>query len=479
MLRTEALVALKSYTRLPRPVQGLLERRGQEYELAGGISRGDSFDRVLAQLDVDVFCLSKLHILRSPTEEAGVVDGSFVVRGKAIKLDGGAMFGVVSVVLGAVPPDLRRADNLYLLRLFDADFVRCSVPQQLPWGVNTSSDALAPKWNYVSAVFSKRVQHAVVACPNGLFSLRAASHPSELPASAAEALLRNLLDVDVVLELPPGSAGGGATTRSIYRLAANALFVGPEDAGEQLEQLQRSLKLPSLPGPSRTLATSVGAFSLHAGLLQTQGPSVDAEAVRSAAPPGAAVTQQSLSKWWTAPVSFDVRLTATVAADQATPTQLSLRLREGPRREYDVAVQLLCAPLREPRPGETEATLRSQLAAVVGSALEAALADFHPRGATQGQLDGLTRALGDAAEAGLNGALLFDGAATVAVQLAFDQVKGETTLLPSGEVVVIPRFATDLLSPRLNAYLGVFATLGLQGSFTAWPQAMRNRVTVL
>ena len=58
MLRTEALVALKSYTRLPRPVQGLLERRGQEYELAGGISRGDSFDRVLTRLDVDVFCLS-------------------------------------------------------------------------------------------------------------------------------------------------------------------------------------------------------------------------------------------------------------------------------------------------------------------------------------------------------------------------------------------------------------------------------------
>ena len=477
MLRREALVALRSYTRLPRSVQGLLERRGTEYELAGGIARGDSFERALQQVDVDVFCVSKLHIMRSSTDESPrAVAGSFVLRGKAVKLDDG-MFAVVSVITGNVPAELRRPENVYLLRLFDADFVRCSVPQQLPWGTNCNADALAPRWNYISALFSKRVQHAVVSCPNGLFCMRSAAHASELTTGAAEKLLTNLLDLDVVLEAP--GRGSPPAARTLYRLAANALFVAPEGSEAELEQLQRTLKLPSYPGVVATLPTSIANFSLHSSLLQTSGPSVDLEAVRSAAPRGSTVTRQSLSRWWSAPVNFDIELTATLAADQATLGSLALALREGPRKDFDVALQLRFSALRTPRPGESEATLKAQLGTVLGAAVAGALLDFQPSGLTQGGLDKLTRDLGDAAEVGLNGAQLFDGSVTVAVQLAFNHVEGETVDLPSGEVVVIPRFATDLSSPRLNAYLGVFATLGLQGSFTGWQQAMRNRVAVI
>jgi len=476
MLRREAIVAMRAYTKLPESVQGILERRGEEYDLGGGISRGSSFERVLQTIDVDMFCVSKLRIMRSATVLAGVVEGSFVLRGRAVRLED-SMFAVVSVVAGAVPEDFQNPANTYLLALAEEDFLRCAVPQQLPYGVNTVTDSLAPRWNFISAVYSKKVQHAVVACPNGVFSLRSSAHPSEIGPAKAEELLKNLLDVDVMIEVDAPSP------KTIYRVASNCLFVGGDRMHEGVAALQRSLQLPGYVGysePPRTLPTSLAYFSVDASLLMTEGPHVDPGAVKTLAPQGSTVQVQSLTKWWTSPASFQISLAATTgAAGQETPVELRTKIKEGAQKEFDLEVSVKAPPFRELRPGETQTGMRSQLKAVVESSLSSAMSDFAAKNVDQGALDALTRTLGETASSNLTAALLFDGSVTVGVKLSFEQAEGETTTLPAGDRVVIPRYACELESARLNAFLGVFTSLGLQGSFTAWPQALRNRLIVL
>jgi hypothetical protein len=472
MLRREAIFALRAYTRLPESVQGILERRGDEYDLGGGVSRSDNFDRALKTIDADVFCVSKLRIMKSGSETAGVVGGTFVLRGKAVRLEE-SMFAVAAVVVGIVPEDLQSPSNIYLLSLSEGDFLRCSVPQQLPYGVNIVADALAPRWNYTSAIYFKKVQHALVACPNGIFSMRSSATPTDLPPSKAEALLKNVLDLDVVVEVE------APTPKVIYRVAANCIFVGGEQMQEQVAALQRNLQMPGYVDAFKTLPTSLAHFSLDSSILQTEGPHADFEAVKSSAPPGATVKKQSLSKWWESPASFDISVLITSVANQETPTLMSVKLKEGAAKEFDVKASVRAPPFRDLRPGETDAMMRNQLRAVLTSSAASAFSDFSLRAVDQGQLDKLTRGLGEVVGSNVNLAMLFDGAVTVSVKMSFDQAEGEPTHLPSGDVVIVPKYSYDLESPRLSVFLGIFAALGLQGSFSGWTQAVKNRIMVI
>lgn len=466
MLRREALVALHAYTKLPESVQGVLEKRDSDFDLAGGLVRSDTFERALKSIDVDSFCVSALRIHRTASEVAGIVQGQFVLRGRAVRL-GDEMLAIVTIIVGDIPEGLRSPSNTYLVSLTDRDFVRCASPQQLVYGTNTVFDALGPKWNYVASVFTKRVQDAVVACANGIFCLRAASHPSTLSAEKAELLIRNLLQVDVMIEVD------GARPKVIYRLASNCLFVGPEGAQEQVATLQRSLQLPNFLEKRRLLATSVPLFSLDESLLETSGPRVEFEAVKTAAS-NAEVRYQPLTNWWQAAQSF--RFAATVGSDASQ--SLSVKAKEGSRRDTDVRVDLKFPTFRELRPGETDALLRAQLTTSLQTAVHTAFLDID-RTPDQGALDKLTRTFGELLSSALNNGQLFAAAVNVAVKLSYDTSVGEPVALPNGDLVVVPKYAYDMESPRLNAFLGIFATLGLQGSFTSWGQALRNRVLVL
>ena len=158
---------------------------------------------------------------------------------------------------------------------------------------------------------------------------------------------------------------------------------------------------------------------------------------------------------------------------------MHVEMKEGSSKEFDVTIDVKALPFRETRPGETDAMLRNQLQTVLASSVASSLSDFSLKDVNQGRLDKLTRGLGETIGSNLNLAVLFNGSVTVAVKLGFDQAEGETTHLPSGDVVVIPKYSFDSESPRLNAYLGIFSALGLQGSFSGWNQAIKNRVMVI
>lgn len=470
MLSTEVLHALHAYTSLPAPVQGILERQGTEFEFGAGLTRDKDFQRALAAIDVDVFCVKSLRILSDPAASATVVQGSFVLRGKVAVLDK-RIITVASVVAGEVPKELRR-DN-YLLELKEEDVTTCSSPQQVPFGVNVATDSLAPRWNYVSSVFTRKVPRVVIACPNGLFTIHASpASPSRLSPEQAKSLLQNLVEADLLVQID------SPRPKIIYRVSRNCLLVGDERARSVVSGLQTQLQLPSLTAEARTLPTSIAGFSLDAGLLVTNGPRVDEDALRKACPPGAVVARQPLNDWWHPPNALACKIRLSGQQDSAAelPLSLNLKLPSTDARPFETHLHLQAPALRDLRPGETAAMLVEQLRQLSATALHAATTKVGS-GLTQQKLDELTTELGQYLEKSVRDSLLFSQEITVYVSAKFEQVLGGLPVsLPSGDLVSVPAYSFKADSPRLNAYLGVYSLLGMQGSFRSWEHAFKNKI---
>lgn len=480
MLRSDVLYALQAYTRLPSPVQGVLEKRGQNFEFGAGLTRDKGFDRALRNIDVDVFCVKRLRILRSLTEPARVVEGSFVLRGKVVALEHGVL-GVASVIAGQLPPEASGASNSYLLELREEDVVPCASPQQLPFGVNVSTESLAPRWNYVSAVFSRKIDRALVACASGLFTIQAApSGTSKLSPEAAEQLLQNLVDLDLVAEAaqtPPSQP------RVLYRVARNCIFVGDEASGQQVLELQRQLQLsPTTPPTGRMLPTAISGFSLDAGIVSVQGPRIELQALQEACPQGVAVSRQSLGDWWLAPnaVTFEVRLLGPPSLQSDASVLFRAKLQPTEQMHWEVSSDVQAPPLRDLRPGETKYMLKGQLQSLVHSSLAAATSFRDMRDVSQKRLDQATKELSEGIEKGVRESGLFSQEITVEVKASLHRApEGPVISLPSGDRVALPPYSYEAGSPRLNAYLGVFSTLGLQGAFRSWDHALKNKILAL
>ena len=285
-------------------------------------------------------------------------------------------------------------------------------------------------------------------------------------------MVKNLIDVDLVIE------ADSKAPKTIYRVAANCIFVGSDQAHQQVLALQRSLQVPGYLETSKTFPMSLPLYSVDASLLETAGPKVTYEAVRQSLPQGASVQQQPLLDWWKSPASFAFRCKLTDAANEELPVEMQMRFREGHARDFDISVEVKAVSFREMRPGEIEAVLRTQLEAIFSSSVALALSDFSVLAIEQGSLDKLTRSLAEILASNINKAALFKNPVMVSIKTVFDQTDGEITHLPSGDSVVIPRYSFDLNSARLNAYLSIFSVLGMQGSFTAWDKAVKSRVVV-
>lgn len=457
MLCREATAALKAYTTLPQPIQGLLVRDAEkDFQLSSIITNDSTLDRLLSKIDTDTFCLSRLRVLRSRSELLGTVDGAFVVRGRAVSL-GEEIVAVATVVSGTVPDELRSPSGTYFLALHPTDIVRCTQPQQIAFGTNPTTAALVPGLNYISAVFTRRVSHVVVACANGLFSLRGLSKESILGADEAERCLRNLAGCEYMIHTAEAPA-------AIYRVADDCLLVGPEGFDDQLQQLQRTLKLPTQE--KRPDLVSSVPFILSGSLLTTGSERISSlEDLRAALPAGADVKRENLVDWWRTPSTFTLSIVIFSVEGQDTPKVLSQTSKDA--QGHELRLDLKFVTLRDLRPGETEATLRSQLASIVSEAAKRILKLTQQ----QSELDALTEKLGNALESDLNASQLFQDKVFVKIVLKHDEATGTSVVLPSGDRAILPTYGVNPASPRLASYLGVFASLGLQGSFKDWKSA--------
>jgi hypothetical protein len=470
MLRSECLVALKAYTTLPAPVQGTLERHGNRYQMGASLTNEKNFDRILAKTEGETLCLRRLRVISSGSAEPQEVEGSFVFRGKAVRLDGD-IFALSSVVVGTVPEGVRSSSGTYLLRLTDDDFAKCTSPQQVPYGVNTATGDLAPGWNYVSALFDRRVAHAVVACPNGIFVLKTLGVPL-VAAKEAEDALRNLRDVEFLAQI-------SMRPRGLYRLSSNCILAAPE--GFDISAVQQNLHVP--PYPAEGDLTAVGGFLPSRSLLRVDGPKLDYDALRAALPQDATLSRQPLVDWWHASESYEVSVELRLLPGQEVPRTTELKLRAGKNGDAEVRITAKHVPFRELRPGETESMLRGVLLDNLRTAATAAFATDSI--VTQSNLNLVSNTLGSQLQKQLPlsevvAARRADGAVPVDVSILITQAitEGEPVTLPSGERVVVPAYSMESDSPRLAAYLAAFSALGVQGSFQNWRVARSGGVIV-
>jgi len=463
MLRREAVAALRAYTRLPEPVQGLFERAGDFYQVNGTLSNDRDFERVTIRAALDMFCLSRLRIMASPTDLLGEAGGSFLVRGRVVRLTTG-VYAIVSVVQGDVPQELRSTTNTYFVTLQDEDRVQCSVPPLIPFGTATTLQPLAPTWPYLAALYEKRLTHAVVACANGMFVLRTLLQTAALEAASAKALIDNVLTLDLVISM--------ASPKVTYRVAKNCILVGPSDFGEQVQTLQRALQFPSSASLNDIMPTSSPTLSLSTSILDISGSSVRREDVASVLPDGATLESQSLTHWQAAPLLYTITLSLYAVAGQTLENNLLLDLRD---HDLSLKITVSYATFRPLSPGETEAVLRSQLRRFVEADVRSGLST---RPTSQSDLDAMTRSLSDSITQHVNAARLFQDNITVGSKINYQPVSGLMTTLPSGEQVVVPTYALGSDTPLLGTYLSVLAALGLQASFVDWERA-RARAGVL
>lgn len=463
MLRREAVAAVRAYTRLPEAVQGLFERAGDWYQINGTLSNDRDFVRVMARAALDMFCVARLRIMASPTDLLGEATGAFLVRGRIVRLTTG-IYGIVSVVQGDVPAALRSATNTYFVLLRDEDRVQCAVPPLIPFGTATTLQPLAPTWHYLAALYEKQLTHAVVGCANGIFVLRTLLQAAALDAAAAQALIANVLAVDlVVVAAPPQVA---------YRVAGNCLLVGPPDYGQQVQTMQRALQLATTSSHADLLPASSQALSLAASVLDVTASTVRREDVATVLPEGASLEAQSLTQWQAAPVLYAVTLSFYAVAAQTLDNAMTLDLRD---RDLSLQITVTFGTLRPAGAGETEATLRGQLRRIVEADVRAALAS---KPTLQSDINATLRALGDAATEHVNSVKLFQDPITCGAKIHYLPVSGLATTLPGGEQVVVPTFALSAEAPLLGTYLSVLAVLGLHAAFVDWERA-RARSGVL
>jgi hypothetical protein len=473
MLRPESVASLRAYTALPSAVQGMLERHGKYYQLGGAITNDPTFDRILAQTEGETLCLARLRILRSQAEEPRVVEGSFVVRGKSLRL-GNDIFALVTVVVGSLPDDAKSASGAYLLRLTDADFVRCGSPQQLPYGTNPTTGDLVPNWNYVAPLFDRRLSKVVVACPNGLFILLKTRTAPSLTAEQAEATLKNLRDVEFMAQV-------SLRPKRLLRLATNCLLAAPDDF--DVAKVQQNLRLPLYPEEGDLAA--VGPYLPSRSLLRVDGPSADYDALRAALPSDATLSRQPLSRWWSSAEIYDIAVELRLLPGQEVPRTTELRLRLGRGGDTEVRLVARHVPFRELRPGETEAMLRGVLLDNLREAVKEALDSVESSAVTQSAVNRVSTLLGTALQKQLPLAEVFAPSrgegpppVDVGVQVTQQATEGEAAKLPSGETIVIPAYSIESDSPRLASYLAAFSALGIQGSFQNWRAAKAGGVTL-
>jgi hypothetical protein len=487
MIVPEAVLALKAYTAMHRPIQGVLERRQRGFALAGDVKDSGNLLDALAGASTVVYCV------RRATFHAGVADpgvsqaGPFTFRGIATQARDAAITLLGELLAGSPGDEVRRAleasgatalggTKAYLVSFTGEDVLKCSGKLQIAFGTSTTLEALAPKWDHVAPVLGGQLPRTVAACANGCYIIErldiAASSSFRLPAEKAREVLQNLRQLDLVAVTKPPPTEGGV----IYRLAANALLFGPAGYEDQVAELQRTLRLPQIQRREKLPGTT--PIDVSASVVDLPEPSQSTATLTTQQLTDAAalsVHSQPLERWQMPARLLAVRVRAVreAATGDSPMTKLVLPpwLEDG--AQLGVEMTLSLPPMRPVRPGETPHAQREQLQRVAGSVLRATLAST-PVGKSQTALDTMTKKLAAAIEVALAASGLFAKPPQLTAHVLFTLTRGEPARLPNGNVVVVPAYATLESSPRLCALMGGMAAFGLRVSFHPWKQAKQG-----
>lgn len=471
MIRPETVIALRAYTSLPKGIQGILMRRRQGYELSGEASEDEDITKLMSRATQRVHCVSTASFHSGLMDPGTPASGPFVFRGCSLGEKDGTIVAVARALSGPVPAGFAdaKAPSLELLVSFrSADVTQCWGGEEVLFGTTSVLGALAPPWAYVRPVVDGSVARILAPCTNGCYLLERldAGDQRNAAPSDAEATYGALLRMDVVAIL------GGRVPSSapcIYRLARNAVVVGPEGSHDKVAALQATLRIPSQPTNGKLVATT--AFTLQRGVAAplTDFPDVSAKQLAAAAGDGTSVFFQPLERWQMPRRRLSLHIVLAPAGPQVAMRDIVLRPSLGDRTLTGVSIHVRAPFFNAPRPGETDRSQTEQLERIVQSAADQQLASTDVSSG-QGALDAFTRSMTAEVEAKVNAAQLFGAKVTARIKTDLITTHGESVRLPEGGTAVIPEYALSETSTRICVFTGGLAALGVKASFHPWKQ---------
>jgi hypothetical protein len=451
MITGEAALVLKAYTTLGTSVQGALLKRARGYELGGAIERGAKLGAQAAQ--APVVCVKKATIHAGFMDAGRIREGPLVLQGQSVPLEGSRV-ALAGHILGSKAPEA-------VLASFGAgDVLSCSGYDEIPFGTVSTAGPLVPPWEYVQALLEGRAQRALVACAGGCFLF---DRLRVVPLDRAQQLFENLCNLDIVLVAPGQSLVA-------YRLASNAIALGPADFEDTLAELQAALRVPP-SARSKERLPSTSELQMSASMADTNMMSgafaVSQQQVRDVAPAPYRILAQPLVQWQL-PMR---RLEVDVALSSASARAQRLRIRPWLAHALHMGVDAVVTapPFVPARPGDSQQTQKEQLSRILREAVGARL----PRVTftDDAALALFAREVTKGLNAAFNSAGLFAGPVTTRLRASLETTRGAPVTLPSGGLAVVPEYATQTSSARMCAFVGPLIAAGLRVSYTPWARA--------
>ena len=173
--------------------------------------------------------------------------------------------------------------------------------------------------------------------------------------------MQNLQTVDIMVHCVGAPRGG-----TIYRLAQNALVVGPDNFDERLAALQNTLKLPTQARRGSLVATT--PYTISKGILDVDplGARVTVAQIAGAGDATLHAVLQPVEAWQQARRTLRLAVNARLQdSSSASDNRIHLQpfLDAAAHARIDLAVQL--PKFRALRAGETAASVRDQFERVL------------------------------------------------------------------------------------------------------------------
>ena len=485
---SETIALLSSFARLGQCIQGVIDRARSS---VSHFSTGNlNFQEVTDRSMYTTYSVSAMRILKAADVLEGnhgmLVDGNFVIRGmfepnkKHFDSQTQIIVGMCYIVEGSefIPEEVRTGDGVYLVILPIEDANSASDENLITFGTQNSKSGLAPSATYLKSALDLKLTKIVVACCNGAYVVRI-EDPEKF--GKLQHVYENLMNLQFVCSAPSNRD----INNIIYRISANAIFIGNQSHVASVAEIQAILK---------TNANNVGFLKTSSKFVFTEGiidfKAINNEgreienALRTVLGKSSKIQKEPLVKWQTPPqvMSFKIKITEVAVnsfvnpdvSEAAVDISDNFLLLDG---RVGVQVSIQSVRIRDPLPGETTTSPQTQLQRAVTTTVKDAVQSRHSNIASikDDQIN-FSQRIGDRLRDDLQKTGLYEG--QVKVEISFNPISliGEEIALPDGMITLLPEYARQVHSPRISLITEASRAIGLNISFTSWESAFLNGI---
>ena len=460
MLKRETLSALRAYTSLSTGIQGQLTLRNAKYGIVHDIETDDDFQAILHKMPQITRCV------RSATFHKDVLDpgihktGPFFLKGLVLKGSNNGMYGVLDVSR----PGMQ--DNTHQLVSYkQKDVISCEAKQNIIFATVPIASELIPPWKYIHAVLYGPVKELLVVCCNGFFLLKRNLSIVLADAKDAELIYEMLIQYDIVVAVRTSAQANTV----IYRLAKNALLIGPDDYANKLEELQDKLQVNFHSANTTTISAPSSDYQIKDTVVSAEpnASQVTYDQIQELQDEMLDADHQPLRDWQLPRRTMSLELWIEPQTGAAKNLMTHSMRRVTDKLAINIVVHRL--EFREREPGENEFVLREHLQRLVFDIIDMQLKSLSID-KSQNALDQFTNSIVHLLKLALVKSTLFPVPTSCKVHVELSVTEGQVVKLPTGKEVVIPRHALNGNSVRLSTFLGGLAKIGLEAKFYSWHQ---------